>query len=137
MLGQQIAELAKANPPNWARFGIVLRETDELIGANGIEFLDLLRRIGWTETEIWRPEHRSQGYGTEAKHLLLEYCFDRIGLHTVFSWVSEYNSRSAAALRKQGYREAGYFAWADFYQDGFTGGFCFDYLASEWRAARR
>ncbi len=137
VLGQQTAELAKAEPPHWARFAIVLRETDELIGANGIEDFDLLRRTGWTETEIWRPEHRSQGYGTEAKHLLLEYCFERIGLHAVFSWVSEYNTRSAAALRKQGYREAGYFAWADFYKDGFTGGFCFDYLASEWRAARR
>ncbi len=136
-LGQQAAELAKANPPKWARFAIVLRETDELIGANGIEDIDLIRRTGWTETEIWRPEHRSQGFGTEAKHLLLEYAFDRIGLHTVFSWVSEYNTRSSTALRKQGYRDAGYFAWSDFYKDGFTGGFCFDYLASEWRAARR
>ncbi len=136
-LGQQTAELAKANPPSWARFAIVLRETDELIGANGIEDLNLLHRTGWTETEIWRPEHRSQGYGTEAKHLLLEYCFERLNLHTVFSWVSEYNTRSAAALRKQGYRDAGYFAWSDFYKDGFTGGYCFDYLASEWRAARR
>ena len=136
-LGQQFTEIAKANPPSWARFGIVLRETNELIGANGIEDLDLIHRNGWTETEIWRPEHRSQGLGTEAKHLLLEYCFDRIGLHTVFSWVSEYNTRSAAALRKQGYRDAGYFAWSDFHKDGFTGGFCFDYLASEWRAARR
>lgn len=136
-LGQQMTELAKANPPSWARFGIALRETDELIGANGIEDLDFINRTGWTETEIWRPKHRSQGYGTEAKHLLLEYCFERLNLHVVYSWVSEYNNRSAAALRKQGYRDAGYFAWSDFYKDGFTGGFCFDYLASEWRAARR
>ncbi len=136
-LGQQTAEIAKASPPNWARFAIVLRENDELIGANGVEDLDLLRHTGWTETEIWRPEHRSQGYGTEAKHLLLEYCFERLSLHAVYSWVSEYNTRSAAALRKQGYRDAGYFAWSDFHKDGFTGGFAFDYLASEWRAARR
>jgi diamine N-acetyltransferase len=136
-LGQQFTKIAKASPPSWARFAIVLRETDELIGANGLEDVDLIRRTGWTETEIWRPEHRSKGYGTEAKHLLLEYCFERLGMHTVFSWVSEYNTRSATALRKQGYRDAGYFAWSDFYKDGFTGGFCFDYLASEWRAARR
>jgi diamine N-acetyltransferase len=136
-IGQQFTESARSDPPSWPRFGIVLRENDELIGANGLEAFDLLHRTGWTETEIWRTDYRSQGYGTEAKHLLLEYCFDRLGLHTVFSWVSEYNTRSAAALRKQGYRDAGYFAWSDFYKDGFTGGFCFDYLASEWRAARR
>lgn len=136
-LGQSISESSKADPPSWPRFGIALRESDELIGANGLEDLDLLRGTAWTETEIWRPEHRSQGYGTEAKHLLLEYAFEWLGLHVVMSWVSEYNTRSAAALRKQGYRDAGYYAWSDFYKDGFTGGFVFDYLASEWRAARR
>ncbi len=136
-LGQMMTSLAKQSPPSWVRFAIVLRETDELIGANGLEDLDLRRGVAWTETEIWRPEHRSQGYGTEAKHLLLEYAFERLGLHVVGSWVSEFNTRSAAALRKQGYRDAGYFAWSDFYKDGFTGGFVFDYLASEWRAARR
>lgn len=136
-MGQMFSELAKSTQPDWPRFGIALRENDELIGANGLEELDLLHRTAWTETEIWRPEHRGRGYGTEAKHLLLSYAFDRLGLHTVFSWVSEYNTRSAAALRKQGYRDAGYFAWSDFYKGGFTGGFVFDYLADEWRAARR
>lgn len=137
VFGQQVLANSRKVPPAWLRFGIALRENDELIGANGLEVLDLINRNAWTETEIWRPEHRNRGYGTEAKHLLLEYAFERLGLHTVFSWVSEYNTRSAAALRRQGYRDAGYFAWSDFYKDGFTGGFAFDFLASEWRAARR
>ena len=85
---------------------------------------------------ICLPEFRSQGYGTEAKHLLLEYAFERLGLHMIFSWVSEFNTRSAAALLKQGYREAGYFAWAHPYQGNYLGGWYFDLLASEWRAAR-
>jgi RimJ/RimL family protein N-acetyltransferase len=54
----------------------------------------------------------------------------------VYAWVSEFNRRSLAALRKQGYREAGYFAWEDLSDDGFTGGIYLDLLASEWRAAR-
>lgn len=134
---QMMTSLARQSPPTWVRFAIALRETHELIGANGLEDLDLLRGIAWTETEIWRPEHRSQGYGTEAKQLLLDYAFDRLGLHVVGSVVSEYNARSAAALRKQGYRDAGYFAWSAFAKAGFTGAFVFDYLAAEWRAARR
>lgn len=135
--GQRFVALAKESPPTWVRFAIVRNEDDLLIGANGIEQLDLLQRSAETESTIFHPDFRNQGYGTEAKHLLLEYAFERLGLHMVYSWVSEFNARSAAALRKQGYREAGYFAWADPYQGNFTGGWYFDYLADEWRAARR
>ena len=135
--GQRFVALAKETPPTWLRFAIVRNEDGLLIGANGIENLDLLHRTAETESTIFHPDFRGQGYGTEAKHLLLDYAFDRLGLHMIYSWVSEFNTRSAAALRKQGYREAGYFAWAHPYQGNFTGGWYFDYLADEWRAARR
>jgi RimJ/RimL family protein N-acetyltransferase len=135
--GQRFVSLAKESPPTWLRFAIVRNEDGLLIGANGIENLDLLHRTAETESTIFHPDFRGQGYGTEAKHLLLDYAFDRLGLHMVYSWVSEFNTRSAAALRKQGYREAGYFAWADPYQGNFIGGWYFDYLADEWRAFRK
>lgn len=134
--GQQFISLARETPPSWLRFAIVRNEDDLLIGANGIEHLDLIQRTAETESTIFHPDFRNMGYGTEAKHLLLEYAFERLGLHMVYSWVSEFNTRSAAALRKQGYREAGYFAWADPYQGNFTGGWYFDYLAEEWRRYR-
>ena len=62
---------------------------------------------------------------------------DRLQLHMVISWVSEFNTRSVAALRKQGYREAGYLAWRVYHDVELYGVFTFDLLASEWRAARR
>ena len=132
-----IRETARQQFPGWIHLAIVLGETDEMIGTNGLIAPDLVAGVAETETEIWKPEHRNQGYGTEAKHLLLEYAFDRLGLHMVFSWVSEFNTRSAAALRKQGYRDAGYNAWGDYHGTELYGGYCFDLLASEWRAARR
>jgi RimJ/RimL family protein N-acetyltransferase len=135
--GQRFVALAKEAPPAWLRFAIVRREDDQLIGANGLVDLDLRNMVAETESELYLPEFRNKGYGTEAKHLLLEYAFERLGLHMVYSWVSEFNTRSAAALLKQGYREAGYFAWAHPYKGNYTGGWYFDYLASEWRAARR
>ena len=82
------------------------------------------------------PEHRGGGYGTEAKHLMLELAFDQLGLHMVYSSVSESNPRSAAALRKQGYRLGGYTAWNSFVAGGLCGNWAFDLLADEWRAAR-
>lgn len=134
--GQRFVALAKESPPTWLRFAIVRNEDNRLVGANGLVHFNLLNMTAETETELYLPESRNQGYGTEAKHLLLEYAFERLGLHMVLSWVSEFNTRSAAALRKQGYREAGYFAWAHPYQGNYLGGWYFDLLASEWRAAR-
>ena len=134
--GQRFVALAKESPPTWIRFAIVRNEDGLLIGANGIEQLDLLHGTAETESTILHPDFRSQGYGTEAKHLLLEYAFERLGLHMIYSWVSEFNTRSSAALLKQGYREAGYFAWTHLYQGNYLGGRYYDLLASEWRAAR-
>lgn len=135
--GHMHKKLAEADYPEWLRFAIVLRENDELIGANGLADLDWVDKTGETETEIFKPEYRNKGYGTEAKHLLLEYAFEVLGLHMIYSWVSEANTRSAAALRKQGYRDCGYLAWEDLHTNGLAGAWIFDLLASEWRAARR
>jgi len=129
--------LAGKEMPGRIRFAIVLRETDEMIGANGLDHIDWVHRFAETETELFRPEHRSAGLGTAAKHLLLDYAFDRLGLHTISAGVDEANPRSAAALRKQGYREAGYVAWVSFKPGGMRGYWMFDLLASEWRAARQ
>lgn len=134
---RSIRETAKQQFPSWFHFAIVNGETGKVIGANGLINPNLVQGSVETETFIWAPEARNKGYGTEAKHLLLEYCFNRLNLHVVYSWVSEFNARSAAALRKQGYREAGYYAWSDYHGTDLYGGLLFDLLASEWRASRR
>jgi RimJ/RimL family protein N-acetyltransferase len=130
-------KMAEEDPPSRIRFAICLRGTDELIGALGVSDVDWINRTAETESEIYRPEHRGGGLGTEAKHLLLEYAFDRIGLHAVKSTVWEPNTRSAAALRKQGYRDAGRTAWTGFKNGDPVDDLVFDLLAEEWRAARR
>jgi RimJ/RimL family protein N-acetyltransferase len=134
--GQRHVALAKESPPSWLRYAIVRNEDDLLIGVNGLTHLDLLHGNAETESTIFHPDYRNRGYGTEAKHLLLEIAFERLGLHMIYSWVSEFNTRSSAALLKQGYREAGYFAWSHPYQGNYLGGRYYDLLASEWRAAR-
>ncbi len=128
--------LAEKEVPSWIRFAIVLRETDELIGANGLDNIDWVSKTAETETEVFRPQHRGAGFGTEAKHLMLDYGFERLGLHMIYSFVDERNARSQAALRKQGYRDAGYLAWVSFGNGSMLGVHCFDLLATEWRAAR-
>ena len=123
--------------PSWIRFAIVAKEGDVVIGANGILDIDWIARTAETETEIFRPEYRGAGFGTEAKHLLLDYAFERLGLHMVRSYVWEFNTRSRDALIKQGYRVAGRVAWTGVKNAQFVDDLVFDLLASEWRESRR
>ena len=135
MIGDWIGEYGKSTPASDLEFAVVLRETGELIGDNGLYDVDWLARSAESGTWIYRPEYRGAGYGTEAKHLLLEYAFERLGLHSIWSWVKAANPRSQAALRKQGYRDAGRLNWQEFGPDGFQDARMFDLLAAEWRAA--
>ena len=111
-----IEESEKPGMPTRAAFVVCLTAIDEVIGGMSIDHLDLINRTGETGTFLFAP-FRNQGYGPEAKHLLLEYCFDHLHLHAICSHVWEPNTRSAAALEKQGYRFAGRLKWDD-YKDG-------------------
>jgi ribosomal-protein-alanine N-acetyltransferase len=126
----------KEDRPDWIRFAVVDRETDELVGGNGLLDMHYLDRRGETES-LFLPKFRGQGYGTEAKHLALDYAFNRLDLHMVTSWVMFPNTRSAAALRKQGYQEAGRLNWLYTNKGTFDNFVVFDYLADEWRAMPR
>ena len=123
--------------PSWIWFTVCLRETDEPIGAVGLIDVDYVNLFAETGSFFHRPDYRGNGYGSEAKQLLLEYAFDILGLHMIQSWVYFPNTRSAAALRKQGYTEAGQVNWLYSHQGRFDNFVVFDLLADEWRAMPR
>jgi RimJ/RimL family protein N-acetyltransferase len=129
-------EMAEKDPAPDIELAVVLRETGELIGETGLYSIDWIARTAESGSWLYRAADRGQGYGTEAKLLLLEYAFDRLGLNMIWAWVKERNPRSQAALRKQGYRDAGRFTWSGYGPDGFENARMFDLLATEWRAAR-
>lgn len=129
-------DMGKSDPSNDFEVAVVLRETNEIIGEVGLYSIDWIAKHAETGSWLYKPEHRGSGFGTEAKHLLLEWAFDHLGLNMLWSWVKEQNQRSQAALRKQGYRDAGLNTWCGFGPEGFDSARMFDLLASEWRAAR-
>lgn len=128
---------AEIDPPTEIRFAIVTLDDETVIGYNRLVEIDWIHRTGETKSEIVREDFRGAGFGTEAKHLLLEYAFERIGLHMIRSKIWEYNARSGAALIKQGYRVAGRLCWTGFKQAELAHDIYFDLLADEWRAHRR
>jgi len=132
---RDIGEAYKGEHPPFIAFIVALRADDRCIGMVGVESIDYLQQTAWTFSQLGPAEFRNQGYGTEAKHLLLEYCFDRLLLHVLCSTVFETNTRSAAALIKQGYREAGRLKWIDVKGGRYRDALLFDILRDEWRAA--
>lgn len=133
----QIHEEQGVTPPKGVDFAVCLRENDALIGFVGVEGIDYTHRHGESASEMIDPGYRGGGYGSEAKHLLFDYAFNTLGLHALQSWVLYENTRSAAALRKQGYRDAGRISWLFPRDGGFTSMCVFDLLADEWRAMPR
>jgi RimJ/RimL family protein N-acetyltransferase len=129
--------LQENEPQEWVRFAVCLRETDEMIGIVGIDGIDYQHRHAESESEFHRPDYRGGGYGTEAKHLMFDYAFNTLGLHSLQSWVMFGNTRSAAALRKQGYTEVGREHWLTRKSGKFENFVTFELLADDWRAMPR
>lgn len=132
-----LEKLSKDEPQEWVRFAVCLRENDEFIGCVGVDQIDYLHRRAESESEFHHVGYRSKGYGTEAKHLLFDYAFNTLGLHSLQSWVMYTNTRSAAALRKQGYRDVGIEPWLVQGKGGYDNFGTYELLADEWRAMPR
>ncbi len=86
-------------------FGIVVR--GKLIGVMGLHRINWVDRTAVTGAFIGERSHWGKGYGTEAKMLLLDYAFNRLGLAKINSAVIAYNGRSLAYSLKCGYRKEG------------------------------
>ena len=127
----------KQTPPHTIDFAVCLRDTDEFIGMVGVLDVDYRHRSGESASMILNPSYREAGYGSEAKHLLFDYVFNTVGLHALQSYVMFENPRSAAALRKQGYRDAGRKHWTSWRNGSFVSYVTFDLLADDWRAMPR
>lgn len=119
--------------PGTLWFEVCLREDDTPIGSVGLMDIDYVNRTAESGSHFHSAEYRGKGYGSEAKHLLFEWAFDVLGLHMIMSFVLFTNTRSAAALRKQGYTESGRICWVYPYAGGFGNFVTFDLLADEWR----
>lgn len=136
-LEKWIEKLGENEPQDWVRFAVCLRENDECIGAVGIAGINYVHRYAETESEFHNVEYRSKGYGTEAKHLLFDYAFNTLGMHSLQSWVMYGNTRSAAALRKQGYRDVGLEPWLVCTRGGYENFGTYELMADQWRAMPR
>lgn len=83
-------------------FGIRLIHSGEIIGTMSVTGIDKHNGIAETGAMIGEA-FTGQGYGTEAKHLLLDFAFNQLKLRKLYSNVHGFNERSRAYSLRCGY----------------------------------
>jgi [ribosomal protein S5]-alanine N-acetyltransferase len=115
--------------------GIVVKETDQLIGTAGLhpEYRCRSARFGITLGDKTTWDH---GYGSEATRLLVGYAFATLNLNRVWLHVYEYNPRGQRVYERVGFRTEGRLR-QDTYRDGrYWDVIAMGLLRAEWEAAR-
>lgn len=118
--------------PKSIKLAIVLRDGHRHIGIVGLESIDWINRQGETGCLIGETDCWDQGYGSEAKELLLEYAFQTLNLNRINSHTLAFNERSAAYLRKTGYVEEGRARKAYFREGKYHDSILFGILREDW-----
>ncbi len=93
--------------PDVSVFAIRLADTGELIGSCQLNAIHPVYRSAELQIRIGPPEHRRQGFGTEALELLLAHAFDDLNLHRVHLHALASNASAIAAYEKLGFVEEG------------------------------
>ncbi len=88
-------------------FGIVLKDSDKLIGNIGFSDYNGTDRSATLGIFIGDEEYRNNGYGSEAIKLLIKYGFDVLNLHNIDLGVFSFNERAIACYKKVGFKEYG------------------------------
>lgn len=88
-------------------FIIVNLEDDKLVGTVGLENINWIERSAVLGIFIGDKDFRSNGYGTEAIRLLLEYGFKYLNLHSIRLDLLSVNERAHKCYLKCGFKDTG------------------------------
>ncbi len=97
--------------------GIVIRQTDALIGGCGLKDIDWRNRHASYGIGIGVKESWGRGYGTSATRLIVGHAFGTLNLNRVWLEVYEDNLRGIRTYEKAGFRREGVLR-QDSYRDG-------------------
>lgn len=89
-------------------FDIVELNDNKLIGTLGLEHINWIERSAELGIFIGDKAFRSNGYGTEAIKLLLEYGFKYLNLHSIRLSLLAINERAHKCYLKCGFKDTGY-----------------------------
>ena len=117
---------------NKRTFNIVNLEDDKLIGTVGLEHIHWVERSAVLGIFIGDKDFRSNGYGTEAIKLLLEYGFKYLNLHSIRLDLLSVNERAHKCYLKCGFKDTGRSREAIFLNGKYHDRLHMDILESEF-----
>lgn len=113
-------------------FNIVEIETDKLIGTVGLEHFKWIERSAVLGIFIGEKDFRSNGYGTEAIKMILEYGFKYLNLHSIRLDLLSINERAHKCYLKCGFKDTGRSREAIFLNGKYHDRLHMDILESEF-----
>ena len=113
-------------------FAIVDLKTDEMVGTLSLENVNYANRTAVLGIFIGNPDYRSNGYGTEAIKLLLDFGFNYMNLNTINLSVLSCNERAIKCYKKCGFKEAGLLRKSKFVNGKYYDTILMDILAEEF-----
>jgi len=116
--------------------GIVVKESDKLIGSTGLHQIDYKNSHAMYGILIGDKAEWDKGYGTETTKLMLQYGFETLNLHRIYLLVYEYNHRAIRAYEKAGFKREGIFRQNHFYQGRYYDTIVMGILREEWEKQR-
>ena len=113
-------------------FNIIDIKTNKLIGSVGLVNFRWIPRSATLGVFIGDDEYRSNGYGTEAIRLILEYAFKYLNLHSVNLDLIDVNERAHKCYLKCGFKDTGRSREAIFLNGKYHDRLHMDILESEF-----
>lgn len=117
---------------NTIAFAIVDLETDKMVGTLSLEDVNYNNRTAVLGIFIGDENYRSNGYGTEAIKLLLDYGFNYVNLNSIKLDVLECNERAIKCYKKCGFKEVGRWRKSKYVNGKYYDTIVMDILAEEF-----
>ena len=118
--------------PHDALFGIVVRETDRLIGSVGLNRIDFRNQSASLSMMIGEKSEWGKGYGTEATALIVRHAFKALHLNRVQLQVYAYHLHGIRVYEKVGFRREGVLRQEHVYAGRFWDTVVMAILREEW-----
>jgi [ribosomal protein S5]-alanine N-acetyltransferase len=110
-------------------FGVILIDTNKLIGGCGIYIKEQNAEIGY----CFNSEYWGNGYASEASNAILKLAFENFKVHRVFATCRPGNIGSAKVLRKIGMKKEGHLREHIWSKGKYHDSYLFSILADEYK----
>ncbi len=114
-------------------FTIVNSKNDEPIGVTALVRIDWVGRMATFYIAIADKKNWSQGFGSEATRMIIDYAFTTLNLNRIQLHVSKENEAAVHAYQKAGYQIEGTLRQAMFHENHYSDFYVMGILREDWR----